>query len=257
GNRDNPIEEYDPATDTWTDKTNLLTGVSNTGAVAVDGRVYVPGGYSGVAEAALQAYDIGSNTVVTLTAMPAPNYAHAVVAHEGQLHVLGGDSSGNAGFTHLVYDIATDSWSGAAPLLTAVHYAAAASDGTYIYVMGGNTANLITVQRYDPVADVWTDAPIMDMGRGGPGAFFDGQNVWAVGGGWSSYTPHTEYFDGHTWRLGPEMNVGARTLGVAYGDGLVLKAAGWNSSGYVATAETLSITCERTAYLPIAVRAAP
>ena len=36
----------------------------------------------------------------------------------------------------------------------------------------------------------------MDTGRGGATAFFDGVNVWAVGGGWSSYLGSTEYFDG-------------------------------------------------------------
>ena len=249
-NRDLPIEEYNPATDTWTDKANLLTGVSNTGVAVVGNYLYVPGGFSslgGIAD--LQRYDIQNNTVVTLTAMPAENVAHAVVLHDNNLHVLGGSITGVEGFTHYVYDIATNSWESAAPLLTAVHYAAAASDGQYIYVMGGNTTNLITVQRYDPAADVWTEAPIMDMGRGGPGAFFDGVNIWAVGGGWSTYEASTEYFDGYRWRSGPAMNVGARTLGVAFGGGMALKAGGWNSS-YLDSAETLTISCQRFVYLP-------
>ncbi|MEZ4642400.1 MAG: hypothetical protein R3E31_06625 [Chloroflexota bacterium] len=37
--------------------------------------------------------------------------------YDNQLHVLGGDNNGSPGFTHYVYDIATDSWNSAAPLL--------------------------------------------------------------------------------------------------------------------------------------------
>ncbi|MCA9933573.1 MAG: hypothetical protein H6662_06595 [Ardenticatenaceae bacterium] len=253
GIRDIPIEEYNPATNTWTDKANLLIGVSNTDVAAVGNYLYIPGGYSGLSVADLQRYDIQSNTVVTMTAMPAENFAHAAVVHNNKLHVLGGSATGVPGFTHYVYDIATDSWSSAAPLLTAVNYPAASSDGQYIYVMGGNTDNYIGVQRYDPATDVWTEAPIMDIGRGGPGAFFDGQNIWAVGGGWYSYETSTEYFDGYRWRSGPEMNVGARTLGAAFGNGVALKAGGWNGT-FVDSAEMLEITCQQFIYLPTILR---
>lgn len=244
GNRDLPIEEYNADTDTWTDKANLLTGVANTDAVAVGNYIYVTGGYTGTLGtiADLQRYDIQNNSVTTLTAMPTENSAHAAVLHGNKLHVLGGSSNGGAGFTHYIYDIDMDSWTSGSPLLTAVNYPAAASDGTYIYVMGGNTSDLITVQRYDPVTDTWTDAPIMDRGRGGASAFYDGRNIWAVGGGWSSYETSTEYFDGYRWRPGPTMNVGVRTLGAAFGDGMALKAGGWNGT-YSDSAEALPVDC--------------
>ncbi|MCL4839441.1 MAG: hypothetical protein KJ058_15910, partial [Thermoanaerobaculia bacterium] len=41
GNRAIPIEEYDPVANTWTNRANLLTGVSNSGVAAVGGYVYV------------------------------------------------------------------------------------------------------------------------------------------------------------------------------------------------------------------------
>ena len=86
--------------------------------------------------------------------------------------------------------------------------------------------------------------------RGGPGGFFDGQNVWAVGGGWSQYYASTEYWDGASWQAGPDMSTGVRTMGAAFGDGLALKAAGWNGS-YQAVTERLAIDCPSTE--PVAV----
>ena len=253
GSRDIPIEEYDPATNVWMDKSNLLTGVSNSGAAALEQYIYVPGGYDGVSHiTALQRYDTQDNVVTTMAPMPGGNSAHAVVLHQSKIYVLGGSDSGAAGFTNFIYDVTTNSWDSGAPLPTAVQYAAAASDGKYIYVMGGNTTNLITVQRYDPAANTWTAAPIMDTARGGAAAFFDGLNVWAIGGGWSTYLASTEYFDGHQWRLGPTMNVGLRTLGAAFGDGIALKAGGWNGT-YADSAELLEITCQRNHFLPLIV----
>lgn len=243
GNRDLPIEEFNPGTGVWTPRANLLIGVSNTGVAALGQYIYVPGGFTGaVGLADMQRYDPQSNTVNTVAPMPLANHAHATVAHGSRIHVLGGSQGGMAGFTHYIYDVGSNTWSSGAPLLTAVQYPAAASDGRYVYVMGGNTENLITVQRYDPASNIWTAAPIMDAGRGGAGAFHDGRNVWAVGGGWSTYNSGTEYFDGYRWRLGPTMNVGTRTPGAAFGNGLAVRAGGWNGS-YVGGAEILEISC--------------
>jgi hypothetical protein len=243
GNRNNPIEEYDPVANTWTNRANLLTGVSNSGAAGVGSYVYIPGGYtggSGIPD--MQRYDPVANTVITMTAMPAANFAHAVTALDNKIYVLGGSGTGAAGTTNFIYDIGTDSWIMGTPLITAVQYPAAATDGTYIYVLGGNTTNLSTAQRYNPGTDTWDAIANMNSGRGGPGAFFDGTNLWAVGGGWTTYLTSTEYFDGAAWQPGSGLNVGARTIGAAYGNGMALKAAGWNGS-FVSAAEMLLINC--------------
>ena len=243
GNRNIPIEEYDPAANVWTDKSLLTVGVSNIGAAAVGAYIYIPGGYTGASGVAdMQRYDPVADTVITMTAMPDVNYAHAVTALDDKVYVLGGSSTGAAGATNYIYDVALDSWSAGAALPTAVQYPAATTDGVYVYVIGGNTINLATVQRYDPAANTWDTIADMNAGRGGAAAFFDGASIWAVGGGWSSYLTSTEYWYGTGWQIGPEMNLGVRTLGAAYGDGLALKAAGWNGT-YETAAETIEIDC--------------
>lgn len=243
GNRDIPIEEYDPVANTWTDRSNLLTGVSNTGAAGVGPYVYVPGGLTGVSGIAdMQRYDPVADVVITMTAMVSVNYAHAVTALDDKIYVLGGSSTGVAGTTNYIYDIGTDSWITGTSLPTAVQYPAAATDGTYVYVLGGNTTNIPTVQRYNPGTDTWDTITDMNSGRGGPGAFFDGTNLWAVGGGWATYTSTTEYWNGSIWQAGPNLNVGVRTLGAAFGDGIALKAGGWNG-GYQNSAEVLGLNC--------------
>lgn len=241
GNRDIPIEEYDPESNEWTERASLQTGVSNTGAAAVGKFIYVPGGYDGLGGVThMQRYNVVTNNVVYVAPLPAGIYAHAVVAHGTRVHVLGGSSTGTEGTTHFVYNTRTNTWRERAPLLTALHYAAAASDGRFIYVMGGNTTDEAGVWRYNPSTNQWIDVAPLDAGRGGPAAFFDGTNVWAVGGGWASYLTSTEsYHPGsNVWSDGPTVDVGARTLGAAFGNHLAVKAGGWNG-GYLAEAERL------------------
>lgn len=243
GDRELAIEEYDAASDTWTDKSHLLTGVSNTGAAAVGDYIYVPGGYDGTSGVAtMQRFDPLADVVTMVAPMPAANYAHAVTALDGKIYVLGGWETGTAGTTNYIYDVASNTWDSGAPLPTAVHYPAAATDGVYIYVLGGNVADLATVQRYDPASDSWEMLPDMNRGRGGAAAFFDGENVWAVNGGWSAPTATTEYWDGVEWKTGPPTNGVARTLGAAFGDGMAMKAGGWNDA-YVAQVEVMQIDC--------------
>jgi subtilisin-like proprotein convertase family protein len=254
GNRALPIEEYDPATDIWTDKSLLNVNISNSGAAAVGAYIYVPGGYDGAtARDEMQRYDPAADAVTTVAPMPGANYAHAVTSLDGAVYVLGGSSTGAAGSTNYIYDVATDNWAAGAPLPTAVQYPAAATDGSYIYVIGGNTTNLATVQRYDPGENTWATIASLSTGRGGPGAFFDGANLWAIGGGWTSYLTSTEYWNGAGWQAGPAMNAGVRTMGAAYGGGIALKAAGWSGT-YQTAAEVLEIDCHWPLNLPVVIR---
>ncbi|MCA9962326.1 MAG: hypothetical protein KC443_24990, partial [Anaerolineales bacterium] len=242
-NRDIPIEEYDPLTDTWTDKAHLLTGVSNIGAAAIGQYIYIPGGFTGInGESFMQRYNIVANTMTTLAPLTSTLYAHTVVALDNKVYALGGDETGGPAITNRIYDVGTNSWQTGAPLLVPVYYATAVTDGYYIYVIGGNLDDIATVQRYNPQTDAWAIIPDLAEGRAGAGSFFDGRNIWAVSGGWSSYLTSTEYWDGISWQSGPTVNVGARTIGVAFGDGLALKASGWNNDR-VGTAEVLSVEC--------------
>lgn len=240
-NRDIPIEEYDPDTNTWTDRTPLDPGVSNSGAARVGKFIYVPGGFTGVTgSAVMQRFDPVTNTVTPMAALPAANYAHAVASVGKKVFVMGGSDTGAAGTTNYIYDAKLDTWTVAAPVPIAVQYPAAVSNGKFVYLIGGNTANLDIVQRYNPGNNKWKAMAPMGTGRGGPGAFFDGDTIRAVGGGWNTYLTSTESYDigANSWSPGLDVNVGARTFGVAYGNTMALKAGGWNG-GYLDAAEIL------------------
>jgi len=152
--------------------------------------------------------------------------------------VLGGSDSGIAGTTHYIYNTVNNTWTTGAPIPYPVNYAAATSDGNYIYLLGGNTTDSYYMDQYDPNSDSWTPYPSMIEGRGGLGAFYDGQEIHAIAGGWSSYLTSTESFGENGWRWTPNnpVNVGVRTFGLVYGNGYAMKAGGWNGT-YLDTVE--------------------
>src|SRR5262245_31860267 len=109
GNRAIPIEEYNPATNTWANRAMLSPGVSNTGAARVGNYVYVPGGYDGASGLTnMQRYDPATNTVSAMQPMPTANFGNAVAAQGTKVYVLGGSETGAPGSTNMIYDTATN-----------------------------------------------------------------------------------------------------------------------------------------------------
>ncbi len=120
--------EYDPANETWTQKTAMPTVRSSYAVAVVDTKIYILGGYLGWANA------------------------------DGSV----GSAPSNL---NEVYDTATDTWETKQPLSQAmVDIGANVVDGK-IYVIGGLTNDMIGVwgihgstfvQVYDPESDSWT-----------------------------------------------------------------------------------------------------
>ncbi|PRC51201.1 hypothetical protein C6A85_65350, partial [Mycobacterium sp. ITM-2017-0098] len=76
--------------------------------------------------------------------------------------VTGGvDAGGRVLNTTEVYD--GTGWTLGAPMPTPRQLLAAASDGTLVYAVGGTsgTADLASVEAYDPSADTWTTMPAL------------------------------------------------------------------------------------------------
>jgi N-acetylneuraminic acid mutarotase len=248
-NWDLAIEEYDVGNNTWTDRAHLIVGVSNSGAAKVGSYIYIPGGLAGpplsTAQNTMQRFDPAANVVSSFAPMPAANQGHAVVALDNKIYVLGGSATAAAGTTNYIYDVANNVWSNGAAVPTTVVYAAAASDGTYVYLIGGMDAGFsdtTIVQRYNPATDKWNTLAPLSNARGGPGAFYDGERIWAVNGGWATYLKSTEYYLDGIWTAGPDTVNGARTIGAGYSfdKQIAIKAGGFDGT-ITNKAEKLSI----------------
>lgn len=158
---------YDPLTNTWNTRADMLRLAAYGVTGVIDGKLYVHSGtdgYSGY-HSFLHVYDPVTNQWAVLPPSPhvqACEPAGGVI--DGKFYVAGGvDAPGNLLATLNVYDPATNTWTTKAPMPTARGGGAAGVIDGKLYVVGGydGAAVLSTLEVYDPVTDTWTtDTPM-------------------------------------------------------------------------------------------------
>ena len=137
-----------------------------------------------------------------------------------KLVVFGGQADGKLVPQTEVWD--GSKWSDGPNLPTPRDHLAAASDGTYVYAVGGRLLsadkNVGNLDRYDPSAKTWSKLPDMPTPRGDLGAAVVGGRVVAVGGeSVTSVFPTVESFDinNRLWSSLPPMLTPRHGIAVA------------------------------------------
>ncbi len=182
------------AVDTWATKATMPTARYRLAAVAVNGKIYVIGGYDGgTVLNANEEYDPVANSWSTKAAMPTPRYALAAAAVNGKIYAVGG-YDGSYFNTNEEYDPVANSWTTKAAMpLSNASFAAAAANGK-IYAIGGE-GQLNGNYEYDPVANSWTTKASMPTSRYGLAAAEVNGKIYAIGGWWAGYHSANEEYD--------------------------------------------------------------
>ncbi len=156
-------------------------------AATPDGSIFVFGGLDSTKQPIL----IGERRVSGLgewqTTAPMP---HAAVGAQcvylrGKLYVLGGSRTALYSCSNvLCYDIASDTWSEAPPMLTARRFHAAAVARDKILVAGGRDRgrSMKSCELFDPDTNTWSPSPPMQCARAYFGAAALAAGVCVVGG---------------------------------------------------------------------------
>lgn len=160
-----------PGATSWTPADPLPTPAEDSGAVTLDGKVYVFGGTDGSsALAKASVHDPVTGGWQRLANMPESLEKPGVEAIGGAIYVVGGwNGAGNASAAVYRYDPAHDAWSSAAPLPSAAVAGGTAVLGGRLYVVAGCGGNCAPASQatyvYDPRADAWSraaDYPVTD-----------------------------------------------------------------------------------------------
>lgn len=188
----NITQEYNPATDTWTNKTPAPTIRAELTAAAHANKIYVLGGRSIGVLNTNEIYDVSMDTWSTGAPMPTARAGLASAALGNKIYAIGGRTTTGprpvgAAFvlsTVEVYDIATDTWTAVAPLSVPRSDLVAVAHGGNIYAIGGwnGTIEVGTVEVYDPTTDTWTSAASMPTARSNLVADVKGNTIYAIGG---------------------------------------------------------------------------
>lgn len=255
------VEAYDPSSNTWQTRTNMLYPRYEAGVVTADnGKIYVIGGciYLTCSESSVHEYDPGTDAWAVKESMPTARGSFGTaVGHNGKIYVMGGwQGTGSAGGLATVeeYDPQTNTWATRAnmPSIRKYFSAGTASNGKLYAVSGLDVNGSITstLDEYDPATDSWVSrAPIpVPSYMSGVVGGSDGK-LYVIGGNLlntlTSMTSTVQVYDPetNTWTLGPSLNQARYTFGATILSSTIYAIGGLSYGGVnLASAEALDLT---------------
>jgi hypothetical protein len=179
---------YNPETGIWRAGPGLQTPLHHASAVTYKGEAVVIGGFvgdEGTPEVSDRVYVLHEGSWDPMPPLTHARAAAAAAVVDGKIVVVGGEADGKLVPETEVYDDG-EGWTDAAEILTPREHLGAASDGHYLYAIGGRKdgpdTNLGTLERYDPESNRWKTLESMPTRIGGVGAAYVGGRLIAVGG---------------------------------------------------------------------------
>src|ERR1700722_8206068 len=144
------VEEYDPAANTWRERSTMPTSRNHAAIGAVNGKIYVIGGRVGAAFigmasdiSVVEEYDPATDKwSATRARMPSTRSALGYAVINGRIYVAGGefqDPHMMATFRSVeAYDPASNSWSIMPPMAVSRHGLAGGAIGNRLILVGGD-----------------------------------------------------------------------------------------------------------------------
>jgi N-acetylneuraminic acid mutarotase len=193
---------YDPANDSWTTGPGLPLPLHHLMAVTYNGDAVVIGGFvPGEELTSGQSDRVFALRGGAWEELPKLNHARAAAAAAvvgDKIVVVGGQANGKLVPQTEVFD--GERWTDVAEIPTPREHLGAASDGRYLYAVGGRALsadqNSGTLERYDPASDSWTKLDAMPKPNGSVGVAYAAGRVVAVGGeGTTSVSDDVQAYD--------------------------------------------------------------
>lgn len=154
------VEEYDPATDTWSTKSSMPIARYCHSASVVDNKIYIIGGsinYPWTSILSMDIYDPLIDVWSSAGSIPRGMIGSGTAVVNGKIYVIGGELGPN-GVRVDEFDPQNNSWIQKADMPTwRNNLSCTVLDGK-IYAIGGEDEaydNLSTVEVYDPTTNTW------------------------------------------------------------------------------------------------------
>lgn len=218
----------------WTAMADLPQERTEHSVVALDGRVYVAGGFAagGKLPTELFIYDTVTGTWSEGAPIPEGRHHAPLAAYGGKVYLVGGYAGSSSADwspqdTLFVYDVATNTWSEGLPMPQprGAHAVAVTGDGQ-IHVIGGVEGGARSEHFvFSPATETWSSLPPMPTPREHLGAaYHDGVIYAAVGRDGSNSAMQT--FEAYRvatqeWTVLPEVPTGRSGVAVVAFDGRI------------------------------------
>jgi uncharacterized protein (TIGR03437 family) len=177
-----------PLAGQWDARGRLLQANSEMAVAALDGKIYVLGGYPSTrqTQSTVQVYDPAADSWELAPPMPIPLNHNMAAAVGGRLYMIGGQTTdaGSGNFSDRVfeYDPAARQWRERSPMPTARGAGVAVVWEDLIYVAGGRPPRGADFAVYDPRADSWRALPDLPTQRNHLAGAAVGGRIYIAGG---------------------------------------------------------------------------
>ena len=191
-------EVYDPATDSWSQKTKIPLAGEQFQANVLNGKIYLTGG---LVSNDTQVYDPTTDAWTSGTSIPTQVYLYGSTVANNKMYILGGSGPGTPNLNQ-IYNPQTNTWSAGRVVPTPVTgETAAATTGVKaperIYAIGGRISYSTTAtsinQVYDPATDQWASGTDMPTARFNFAVAVVDDLLYAIGGVGSTSHTATPY----------------------------------------------------------------
>jgi hypothetical protein len=193
----------------WRSGPGLPLPLDHPSAASLDGHVYIAGGHSNGRDSA-RLFRLDGDHWTALASMHYARGGHALVAAEGRLYAVGGNTAqGNVGPVE-AYDPPSNTWSVLTSLPQPRNHVMGFVVGDAVCVAGGRSPTTSRVDCFEAAKSSWTAlASIPQPSSGGGGATFIGGDVVVMGGQDASETrivlQLTRYAPGGAWTASESM----------------------------------------------------
>lgn len=201
----------------WTSKKPLSKFREGGAAAAVDGKLYLIGGWSSLLEGRNEAYDPVTDSWMDRAPIPGARMFATAAEVNGKIYVVGGHTGVNPITNNFEYDPASDSWAPREQAISGLNEPFSASMGEKVYVLGDYWTSML--QEYSTEGNKW----VLKMEAPGPrskasGGVIGGK-MYVVGGGAPAedtnevYEPLTDSWSGKAPMPTPRANLSAGVIG--------------------------------------------
>jgi len=231
----NSIEEYNPTTNTWTDKDDTYS-YENGMAASVGGYIYFIGGNSSIITGSNKRYSPGGDSWTTKASMPTPRRSAAAAVAYDKIYIMGGYVPSGYGWTAVneEYNPGTNTWTTKASMPSSRMVMGAATVNNKIYVIGGiwsvtGSATNIN-EEYDPATNTWTTKAPMPTARYATYPVVYNNKIYVIGGYNGSWVTVNEVYDPatNTWTTANSMPQAVNDAVVAVANNKIYVMGGYD-----------------------------
>ena len=242
GSSSTTTKVYDPGANRWSTGPGLPLPLHHFTAVTYKGEAVVIGGFvpgdeltSGQSDGV---YALRDGTWQKLPSLNHKRAAAGAAVVGDKIVVVGGQADGKLVPQTEVFD--GKRWTDAARIPTPREHLGAASDGRYLYAVGGRELsadkNSGAFERYDPASGRWTELAAMPKPAGGVGVAYAAGRIVVVGGeGTTSASDDVQGYDigRRTWSQLPPLSVARHGVAVAVINDSLYAVGGATEPGHV------------------------